>query len=134
MPYDKSEAAKHREAQSGAIHRRRCHLCVREFYDSLVGPCPERGGRQVCMYCCRMCENHYTVPGQIGQGCRVKDRLRAEMRRKPNDGKRNGGRGAERGGQTQGNELRKAPGAADRGREAQDHPGIPTAETEMIPA
>ena len=134
MAFEKSPAAKHREAQGGDIHRRRCHICVRVFYDSLVGPCPERDGRQVCMYCCRMCEHHYTVPGQIGQRCRVKDRLREEKRRRPDDGKRDGDRGAERRGQAPGNELREAPGAAERGREAKDHPGIPAAETKMIPA
>lgn len=76
MPVDKSDAQKHREVQDRASYRRLCSICVREFYDSLVGPCPERDGRQVCMYCCRMCPEHYTLPGQIGQRCRAKDRAR----------------------------------------------------------
>lgn len=80
MPVNKTEAEKHREVQDRAAYRRLCSICVREFYDSLVGPCPERDGRQVCMYCCRMCAEHYTVPGQIGQRCRAKDRAREEKR------------------------------------------------------
>ena len=76
MPVNKTEAEKHREVQDRAAYRRLCSICVKEYYDSLVGPCPERDGRQVCMYCCRMCEHHYTLPGQIGQRCRAKDRAR----------------------------------------------------------
>lgn len=76
MPINKTEAEKHREVQDRASYRRLCSICVREFYDSLIGPCPERDGRQVCMYCCRMCQEHYTLPGQIGQRCRAKDRER----------------------------------------------------------
>ena len=52
-----------------------CSICVRSFHDSLVGPCPERDGRQVCMYCCRLCGNSYK--GFMGWGCRVKDAVRA---------------------------------------------------------
>lgn len=52
-----------------------CSICVRSFHDSLVGPCPERDGRQVCMYCCRMCEHSYQSR-LGGRACRVKDEAR----------------------------------------------------------
>lgn len=81
MPVDKSDAQKAREVQEQPVYRRICSICVREYYDSLVGACPERGGRQVCMYCCRLCEHHYTLPGQIGQRCRVKDAERKKPAR-----------------------------------------------------
>lgn len=81
MPANKTEAEKHREVQDRPSYRRKCSVCGREYYDSVVGPCPERDGRQVCMYCCRMCEQHYTVPGQIGQRCRAKDREREARKR-----------------------------------------------------
>lgn len=51
-----------------------CTLCGRKWYPSLAGPCPEREERNVCMYCCRMCRHHYR--GEVGQGCRVKDKKR----------------------------------------------------------
>ena len=82
---DKSDAQKAREVQDRPVYRRNCSICVRSFYDSLVGPCPERDGRQVCMYCCRMCEHHYTLPGQIGQRCRVKDAARKSAGAKKKD-------------------------------------------------
>ena len=71
---DKSDAQKAREVQDRPVYRRNCSICVRSFYDSLVGPCPERDGRQVCMYCCRMCQQSYK--GVMGWGCRVKDAAR----------------------------------------------------------
>lgn len=74
MPIDKSDAQKAREVQDKPSYRRNCSICVRSFYDSLVGLCPERDGRQVCMYCCRMCGNSYK--GDMGWGCRVKDAAR----------------------------------------------------------
>lgn len=80
MPINETPAERLSRAQTS--HRQLCHVCGRRYYDSLVGTCPERGDRHICMYCCRMCEQHYTEPGQIGQGCRVKDALRAEKRRK----------------------------------------------------
>ena len=83
MKVKKITAEKHREVQERASYRRKCHICGREWYDSLIGPCPERDGRQVCMYCCRLCEHHYREPGQIGQGCRVKDAARAGGRKSP---------------------------------------------------
>ena len=68
----------HNAAQSK--HREKCSICGREWYDSLVGVCPERG-RKVCMYCCRrLCEESYRLPGQIGQRCRAWDRKKAEKR------------------------------------------------------
>jgi len=82
MPISKTEAEKHREVQERPGYRSKCSICGREYYISLVGICPERADRHICMYCCRMCESHYTAAGQIGQGCRVKDALRAEKRRK----------------------------------------------------
>lgn len=57
-------------------YMRHCGICARNYYESLVGPCPRREGRQVCMYCCRLCREHYR--SFIGQGCRVKDREREE--------------------------------------------------------
>ena len=72
---DKSDAQKAREVQDKPSYRRNCSICVRSFYDSLVGPCPERDGRQVCMYCCRMCENSYKSR-LGGWACRVKDAAR----------------------------------------------------------
>lgn len=80
MPVNKTEAEKHREVQDRPSYRRKCSVCGREYYDSVVGPCPERDGRQWCMYCCRICPEHYSLPGQIGQRCRAKDRARAEKR------------------------------------------------------
>lgn len=97
MPVNKTEAEKHRAVQDKPSYRRLCSICVREYYDSLVGPCPERDGRKVCMYCCRLCDESYTLPGQIGQRCRAKDRARegagkgkriaAGAKRPRNDGK-----------------------------------------------
>ena len=73
MPVTKTEAEKHREVQDRPSYRRLCSVCVREFYDSLIGPCPEREGRQVCMYCCRMCRQSY--PSRLGGwACRARDR------------------------------------------------------------
>lgn len=69
----------HNAAQSK--HREKCSICGREWHDSLVGVCPERG-RKVCMYCCRLCEESYRLPGQIGQRCRAWDRKKAEKRGK----------------------------------------------------
>ena len=86
MRENKTDAEKHREVQDRPSWRRRCSICVREYYDSVIGPCPERDGRQVCMYCCRMCEEHYTIPGQIGQRCRAKDRVREAAKRETKDG------------------------------------------------
>ena len=83
MPINKTEVERHRAVQDKPSYRRLCSICVREYYDSLVSACPERDGRQVCMYCCRMCEESYTLPGQIGQRCRAKDRARAEGRKDP---------------------------------------------------
>lgn len=81
MPMNKTEAEKHREVQDRPSYRRKCSVCGREFYESVVGPCPERGGRQWCMYCCRICPEHYSLPGQIGQRCRAKDRAREAAKR-----------------------------------------------------
>ena len=75
MGFGKTEAEKHREVQERPSYRRLCSICVREFYDSLIGPCPERGGRQICMYCCRMCEHSYHSR-LGGWACRVKDAAR----------------------------------------------------------
>ena len=72
MPIDKSGAAKLREAQERKSWQRTCSLCVRQFYDSLIGPCPDRDGRQVCMYCCRMCGQSYFTG--MGWGCRAKEK------------------------------------------------------------
>ncbi len=36
-------------------NKRHCAYCVREFYESLVRVCPV-SGREICMYCCRSCE------------------------------------------------------------------------------
>ena len=81
MPANKTEAEKHREVQERPSYRRKCSVCGREYYDRVVGPCPERGGRQWCMYCCQMCPEHYSLPGQIGQRCRAKDRAREARKR-----------------------------------------------------
>lgn len=86
MPINKTEAEKHREVQDRPSYRRKCSVCGREYYDSVIGPCPERYERQICMYCCRMCEEHYTVPGQIGQRCRAKDRAREAAKHGTKDG------------------------------------------------
>lgn len=66
------------EGKQQVSRRVLCHVCGRQYHDSVVGECPEREGRHVCMYCCRMCGNHYRA--QMGQGCRVKDRLREEAK------------------------------------------------------
>lgn len=61
---------------SQGTYRLRCALCGREWHDSLVGKCPERE-IHVCMYCCRrLCDQSYTLPGQIGQRCRARDAAR----------------------------------------------------------
>lgn len=91
MQIDKTDAQKHREVQDKPSYRRNCSLCVRSFYDSLVGPCPLRDGRQVCMYCCRMCGHHYR--GEMGQGCRVKDAARKKGKTPAAAGGRNDGKG-----------------------------------------
>lgn len=89
---DKSDAQKAREVQDKPSYRRNCSICVRSFYDSLVGPCPERDGRQVCMYCCRMCENSYQSR-LGGWGCRVKDAARKKGKKPAAAGGRNDGKG-----------------------------------------
>ena len=76
MPINETEAEKHRKVQDQKIYRATCRICGREYYTSLISRCPERD-RNICMYCCRMCPEHYTLPGQIGQRCRAKDRARA---------------------------------------------------------
>lgn len=81
MIANKTEAEKHREVQDQKIYRETCRICGREFYTSLISRCPERDGRQVCMYCCRICPEHYSLPGQIGQRCRAKDRAREARKR-----------------------------------------------------
>lgn len=81
MPVEKSDAQKAREVQDRPSYRMKCRICGREYYTSLVGKCPERDGRQICMYCCRQCEHHYTLPGQIGQRCRVMDAERKKTAR-----------------------------------------------------
>ncbi len=53
-------------------YQRICGMCVRYYYESLVGRCPQQNGREVCMYCCRLCPEHYQ--GFMGQGCRARDR------------------------------------------------------------
>lgn len=45
---------------------RHCAYCVREYYESLVRVCPV-SGREICMYCCRSCEESIREFG--GQGC-----------------------------------------------------------------
>ncbi|MBO7668335.1 MAG: hypothetical protein J6T26_07720 [Firmicutes bacterium] len=82
MPVNKTEAEKHREIQDRPSYRRLCSICVREFYDSLIGPCPERDGRQVCMYCCRMCEHSY-LSRLGGWACRARDRENKKTGRRP---------------------------------------------------
>lgn len=63
-------------AAGQGTYRLRCAFCGREWHDSLVGKCPERE-IHICMYCCRrLCDKSYTLPGQIGQRCRAKDRER----------------------------------------------------------
>lgn len=54
-------------------YRRFCSTCVREWYDSLVRTCPV-SGRDVCMYCCRSCEESIREFG--GQGCAAGGRER----------------------------------------------------------
>lgn len=112
MPTDKSDAQKAREVQDKPVYRRTCSICVRQFYDSLIGPCPERDGRQVCMYCCRrLCDQSYTLPGQIGQRCRARDAERKKGKKtKPEPSE--SGSGLER---TTGRNLRAATGG---GRDA----------------
>ncbi len=86
MPVDKSDAQKAREVQDRPVYRRNCSICARSFYDSLVGPCPERDGRKVCMYCCRMCQQSYK--GVMGWGCRVKDAARRKGKKPAAAGER----------------------------------------------
>ena len=66
--------------------RQICSLCSRTWYSSLVGPCPEREGRKVCMYCCKLCEHSYQ--GEMGQGCRLKDQERGKALAEKKAGKR----------------------------------------------
>lgn len=61
-------------------HRKTCAVCGRDYYESLIGSCPAREKEKVCMYCCRSCGNSYK--GDMGQGCREKDRRRAEKRKR----------------------------------------------------
>ena len=74
MEHKKRNSEEIQEQHAGS--RQICSLCSRTWYSSLVGPCPEREGRKVCMYCCRMCENSYASP-LGGRACRAKDRARA---------------------------------------------------------
>ena len=63
-------------------NRQICSLCARKWYSSVIGPCPEREGRKVCMYCCRMCQHSY-LSRLGGWGCRRKDQEReTEKKRK----------------------------------------------------
>ncbi|MBR4702328.1 MAG: hypothetical protein IKO91_00645 [Oscillospiraceae bacterium] len=54
-------------------YKRHCAYCVREFYESLVRVCPV-SGREICMYCCRSCEESIREFG--GQGCAAGTRER----------------------------------------------------------
>jgi len=63
------------EQQAGS--RQICSLCSRKWYSSLIGPCPEREGRKVCMYCCRMCGHSY-LSRLGGWACRLKDQERGK--------------------------------------------------------
>ena len=56
--------------------RIKCERCGRDYHDSLIGQCGTDLNKTVCMYCCRKCENSYTVPGQIGQRCKAKEAAR----------------------------------------------------------
>ena len=93
--------------ESQGTYRLRCAFCGREWHDSIVGKCPERG-IHVCMYCCRrLCDKSYTMPGQIGQRCRARDAARKKGKKtKPEPSE--SGSGLER---TTGRNLR----AADNG-------------------
>ena len=79
MPVNKTDAEKHREVQDQKIYRETCRICGREYYTSLISRCPERD-RNICMYCCRMCENSYASP-LGGRACRVKDAERKKGKR-----------------------------------------------------
>lgn len=63
-------------AQGTRVHA--CGLCGRQWYESLLRVCPERGERQVCAYCCRLCAGSYR-DGTL-QGCRAADRERKGKR------------------------------------------------------
>ena len=67
--------------------RQICSLCSRTWYGSLVGPCPEREGRKVCMYCCRMCGHSY-LSRLGGWACRLKDQEREKVLAAKKAGKR----------------------------------------------
>ena len=64
--------------QGGRVHN--CGLCGKQWYESLIRACPERGGRRVCAYCCRLCPQSYR-DGTI-QGCRASDVARAAKKRR----------------------------------------------------
>ncbi len=65
-------------AAGQGTYRLRCAFCGREWHDSIVGKCPERG-IHVCMYCCRLCGNSYK--GIMGWGCRAKDAARTKEKK-----------------------------------------------------
>ena len=55
--------------------RLKCAVCGRDYYDSVIGKCPKRPDKIICMYCCMTkCKNSYRVEGQIGQRCRATER------------------------------------------------------------
>lgn len=64
-------------AQSTHVHN--CGWCGKQWYESLLRECPERGGRRVCLYCCRICSNSYR--DMAGQGCRPLDKARKEKKK-----------------------------------------------------
>ena len=64
--------------QGARVHN--CGLCARKLYESLLRACPERGGRRVCMYCCRLCAKSYR-DGSL-QGCLAADAARQEKKKK----------------------------------------------------
>ena len=61
------------KAQGGRIHN--CGYCGRQWYESLLRECPERG-RKICLYCCRHCRHSFR--DMAGWGCRKISRRKAK--------------------------------------------------------
>ena len=70
---------KYDTASAQESYRRTCSFCRNDFYISLIRECPEREGRTVCAYCCKLCRQHYLDGGM--QGCRAADAVRSKKER-----------------------------------------------------
>lgn len=63
-----------------------CDRCRRAFRDSIVRHCPDKAvnkylGEHICIYCCKRCKHHTTVPYCGAIGCEYTERSRISKAR-----------------------------------------------------